>query len=299
LSSVILHEVGPRDGLQFEKEIVPTARKLQWLRAVIAAGVDILQVGSFVRADRVPQMADSEELFRALATEKRGKTILSALALNSKGLDRALRAGAEMICMGVSASDTHSRKNTGKSTSEAQKEILEMGRHALAAGVRVQVAVQSAFGCGFEGRISEERVMRVVRAFADNGLINISLADTAGHAYPQQVTRLFGEVFRLVPGARCTCHVHDNYGLGIANIYAAMAAGVTTFETSFAGLGGCPFTKEAAGNVATEDLVYALQRAGLRAEVDLEQLIEVARDVGSFFGRRMTGRVQQIGPLPY
>lgn len=299
MNSVILHEVGPRDGLQIEKQVVPTARKLEWIGSVIAAGVDIVQVGSFVRSDRVPQMADSAELFQALLAGKRGGPILSALVLNAKGLERALRAGAEMVCMGVSASDTHSRKNTGKGTLAAQREIVAMGREAASAGVRVQVAVQSAFGCGFEGPVPEERVMGIVRGFAENGLTSISLADTCGHAYPQQVTRMFGEVFRLVPGARCTGHFHDNFGLGMANIYAAMAAGVTIFETSFAGLGGCPFTKAAAGNVATEDVVHALQRAGLRKDIRLDKLIEVAREVGAHFGRKMTGRVQEIGPLPY
>ncbi len=297
--TVKIHEVGPRDGLQMEKTVVPTARKLEWIRKLISAGVDIVQVGSFVRPDRVPQMADTEQLFRALASEPRGTTVLSGLVLNTKGLDRALAVGVDLICMGVSASDTHSRKNTGKSSAEAQAEIIAMARHAVSAGRNVQVSVQSAFGCGFEGRISEQRVLELVQSYGENGLTNISLADTAGHAYPDQVKRLFAEVFRRVPGARCTCHLHDNYGLGIANGYAAMSVGVTTFETSVAGLGGCPFTKDAAGNVATEDLVYALQRSGERTDIQLPRLIDVAKDVGAFFGRPMTGRVQRIGVLPY
>jgi hydroxymethylglutaryl-CoA lyase len=296
---IILHEVGPRDGLQAEKAVVPTAKKLEWIRRLISAGVDIVQVGSFVRGDKVPQMADTAELFRVLLAEERGGTVLSGLVLNAKGLDRALEAGVEMVCMGVSASDTHSRKNTGMSTADAEREIVAMGRRATQSGKRVQVCVQSAFGCGFEGPIPQERVLAIVKAFAENGLENISLADTAGHAYPEQVARLFAEIFRLVPGANCTAHFHDNYGLGLANIYTAMRVGVTTFETSFAGLGGCPFTKAAAGNVATEDLVHALQRAGWRKDVRLAPLIEVAREVGAFFGREMTGRVQKIGPLSY
>jgi hydroxymethylglutaryl-CoA lyase len=299
METVIFHEVGPRDGLQMEKLVVPTSTKLEWIRALIAAGVDIVQVGSFVRPDKVPQMADTEELFRVLDSERRTGTVLSGLVLNTKGLERALAVGVDLVCMGVSASDTHSRKNTGKSSLDAQAEIIAMGRSALSSGKRVQVSVQSAFGCGFEGRVPEERVLGLVEAYAENGLTSISLADTAGQAHPAQVKRLFGEVFRRVPGAQCTCHLHDNYGLGIANAYAAMSAGVTTFETSVAGLGGCPFTKEAAGNVATEDLVYAAQRDGARTDIQLSKLIEVARDVGGFFGRPMTGRVQRIGPLPY
>lgn len=299
MKTIVLHEVGTRDGLQFEKQVVPTAKKLEWIRGVVASGIDIVQVGSFVRADKVPQMADTDVLFRELAGEKRGGTVLSGLVLNEKGLERALEVGVEMICMGVSASDTHSRKNTGMSSAEAQQRIIAMGRRAMEAGKKVQACVQSAFGCGFEGRIPEERVLELVRAYADAGLLNISLADSAGHAYPQQVKRLFGEIFRLAPDAQCTGHFHDNYGLGIANVYAAMEVGATTFETSFAGLGGCPFTKAAAGNVATEDLVHALQRAGLRKDVDLGKLVEVAKAVAAFYGREMTGRVQKIGALAY
>ena len=168
---------------------------------------------------------------------------------------------------------------------------------ALAAGRTVQVSVQSAFGCGFEGPIPEERVLRIVGAYVDAGLTRISLADTAGHAWPEQVERLYGEVLRLVPMAELACHFHDTYGTGMANVYAALRAGVTSFDASFAGLGGCPFTKVAAGNVATEDLVHAFQREGRRGDIDLPALVEIARSVGAFFGREMPGRVQKAGPI--
>jgi hydroxymethylglutaryl-CoA lyase len=299
MRNVVLHEVGPRDGLQMEKQVVPTEKKLEWLRGLVSAGVDIVQVGSFVGADKVPQMADTDELFRRLLAEKPADAVLSGLVLNEKGLERAVEAGVEMICMGVSASETHSRKNAGMTTDEAVRRIVAMGHAALAAGKRVQVSVQSAFGCGFEGRIPEDRVYRIVETYAEAGLTDVSLADTAGHAHPEQVRRMFGEVLRRVPDARCTAHFHDNYGLGMANIFSAMDVGVSIFETSVAGLGGCPFTKAAAGNVATEDLVHALQRAGARRDVQLGKLVEIARSVAAFFGREMTGRVQKIGPLPY
>jgi hydroxymethylglutaryl-CoA lyase len=299
MKTIVFHEVGPRDGLQAEKQVVPTDKKLEWIRALAASGLDIVQVGSFVRGDKMPQMADTDELFRKLGADPRDGAVLSGLVLNEKGLERALEVGVEMICMGVSASETHSQKNTGMGTAEAQQRIVAMGRKALEAGKKVQVSVQSAFGCGFEGRIAEERVLGIVQAYAEAGLTNISLADTAGHAHPEQVRRIFGALFRLAPGAQCTCHFHDTYGLGMANVHAAMEAGVTSFETSFAGLGGCPFTKVAAGNVATEDLVHGLQRAGLRKDVRLARLVEVARDVAAFFGREMPGRVQTTGPLPY
>jgi hydroxymethylglutaryl-CoA lyase len=299
VQTIIIHEVGPRDGLQVEKQVVPVEKKLEWILAVMAASVDIVQVGSFVHPEKVPQMADTDALFRTLVGEKKGGTVLSGLVLNEKGLERGLACGVEMFCMGVSASDTHSRKNTGMSTEEAQARIVATAREAVAAGKTVQVSVQSAFGCGFEGRIPEERVLNIVRTYADAGLMNISLADTAGHAHPHQVTALFGRIREIAPGIRCTCHFHDTYGLGMANIFAALESGVTSFETSFGGLGGCPFTKVAAGNVASEDFVHALRRRGLRQEIDLDGLIALARDIAQHFGREMPGRVYKTGPLPY
>jgi hydroxymethylglutaryl-CoA lyase len=300
MTSIIIHEVGPRDGLQVEKQVVPTEKKIEWIRKLMNSGIDIVQVGSFVHPEKVPQMADTDEIFRMLTSEKsNGRAILSGLVLNEKGLDRALKCGVEMICMGVSASETHSQKNTGMSSAEAQERIIATANAAAAAGKKIQVSVQSAFGCGFEGCVPEARVMGIVGAYLEAGLRNISLADTAGHAHPSQVKRLFHRIFQLAPDAQCTCHFHDTYGLGMANIYAALDAGVTSFETSFSGLGGCPFTKVAAGNVATEDLVHGLQRQKIRRDIELSVLLEVARDIAAFFGREMQGRVYKTGPINY
>jgi hydroxymethylglutaryl-CoA lyase len=295
---VVLHEVGPRDGLQMEAEAPPTPQKEEWIRSVMAAGVDVVQVGSFVHPERVPQMADTDELFRRLARDKQSAVILSGLVLNEKGLERGLACGVEMFCMGASASETHSRKNAGMATDEATSRIVAMGKQAAAAGKRVQVSVQSAFGCGFEGAVSEARVLKMVGAYLEAGLCNVSLADTAGHANPEQVKRLFEAVLRIAPGVECTCHFHNTYGLGMANIFAALDVGVTSVETSFGGLGGCPFTKVAAGNVATEDFVHALQRQGLRQDVDLGRLIDVARSVARHVGRDLPGHVYHTGPIP-
>ena len=192
MRKLVLHEVGPRDGLQVEKQTVPTGTKLAWIGRILASGVDIVQVGSFVHPEKVPQMADTDELFRRLsARPDAGSGVLSGLVLNEKGLDRALSCGVELVCMGVSASDTHSRKNTGMGTEEATRRILATAKKAVEAGRAVQVSVQSAFGCGFEGPVPEERVLSIVKEYLDAGLRRISLADTAGHAYPEQVERLF------------------------------------------------------------------------------------------------------------
>ncbi len=297
MTRIIIHEVGPRDGLQMESQVVPIETKENWIRRSMESGVDIVQVGSFVHPKRVPQMADTDELFRRLMKDKNSPVILSGLVLNERGLERGLECGVEMFCLGASASETHSMKNTGMASEEATRRIIGSALQAVAAGKKVQVSVQSAFGCGFEGPIPEERVLAMVGAYLEAGLHNISLADTAGHAHPVQVERLFAALFQLDARVEITCHFHNTYGLGMANILAALRSGVTSFETGFAGLGGCPFTKVAAGNVATEDFVHALQLQGLRPDVDLERLISLAGDVAEFFGREMPGCVYKAGSI--
>lgn len=296
MKPILIHEVGPRDGLQNESQVVPTAVKLDWIRRAADSGVDIVQVGSFVRGDKLPQMADTDELFRVLGGETH-RALLSGLVLNEKGLERAMEVGVGMICMGVSASDTHSRKNTGMSTEEATVRIVAMAKAAEKTGRRVQVSVQSAFGCGFEGAIAFERVRALVEAYLEAGLHSISLADTAGHAHPAQIRRYLRCFLELDPSAEFTAHIHNTFGLGMANVYAAMDAGAASIETSFGGLGGCPFTKVASGNVATEDLVHGLQRNSQRTDIDLGALLGVAREVSAFFGRELPGCVYKTGAI--
>lgn len=300
MNQIVLHEVSLRDGLQMEQQTVPMDQKISWIEGFIAAGIDILQIGSFVHPVKVPQMADTDRLFSHFSGDNRkpDHVILSALVLNEKGLQRGFNCGVEMFCMGVSASETHSRKNTGMATAEATESIIAMATKALDAGKRVQVSVQSAFGCGYEGRVPEEKVLRLVDRFLNRGFKNISLADTAGHATPDQVERMFEQIFRLDPTVTCTCHFHNTYGLGLANCYAAMRLGVKYFESSIAGLGGCPFTKVAGGNVCTEDFVHYLQRIGLRRDIQLGKLVEIACGVSAFFGREMPGMVYRAGPIP-
>ena len=297
MTGIIIHEVGPRDGLQMEREVVPLETREGWIRSSMEAGVDIIQLGSFVHPVKVPQMADTDELFQRLSRDKRSPVILSGLVLNEKGLERGLECGVEMFCMGASASETHSLKNTRMGSHEATHRIIAAAQQAVAEGKKVQVSVQSAFGCGFEGPIPEERVLGMVTEYLEAGLCNISLADTAGHAHPDQVEWLFAAVLDLDPEIEITCHFHNTYGLGMANIMAALRSGVTSFETSFAGLGGCPFTRVAAGNVATEDFVHALQLQEMRQDVDLDRLIGVAGDVAEYFGREMPGCVYKTGSI--
>ncbi len=299
MTETIIHEVGMRDGLQVEKAVVPTDQKIRWIETLILSGVDIIQVGSFVHPVKVPQMADTDQLFAHFAQpgRKARPVTLSGLVLNEKGLERGMACGVEQFCMGVSASDTHSRKNTGMSTQEATVRIIAMARQAVAAGKPVQASVQSAFGCGYEGVVPQERVLEIVRRYLDAGLKTISLADTAGHAIPDQVERLFNSILEIDPTVDCACHFHDTYGLAMVNAGAALKCGVKYFEAAFAGLGGCPFTAVAAGNLCTEDFVHLLQRMGRRRDIQLDKMIAVASEAGQFLQRPLPGAVHRTGPL--
>jgi hydroxymethylglutaryl-CoA lyase len=297
--NVTIHEVGPRDGLQIEKKIIPTEAKMAWIEKLIESGVDAIQLGSFVNPERVPQMADTERLFEYFNAQghKPNRTALTALVLNEKGLDRGLACGVEHFCMGASASDTHSRKNTGMSTKEAVARIIGMAARAMAAGMHVQVSVQSAFGCGYEGVVPKERVLEIVSRYLDAGVTTISLADTVGHATPLQVEDLFGAIRDIAPRAVLACHFHDTYGMAMANCHAALRAGVQSFEAAVAGLGGCPFTAVTGGNVATEDLVHMLQRTGMCGDIALASLIDAAAMMEELLGRTLPGVVHRAGVI--
>lgn len=299
MEKILVHEVGPRDGLQAEKTIVPLDVRIGWVAGILDSGIDIIQLGSFVNPARVPQMADTEALFKhftEMAAPSRQVT-LSALVLNEKGLERGLASGVDLFCMGVSASKTHSQKNTGMNPDEAQWRIIAMAKKAMAEGKRVQASVQSAFGCGYEGPIARQAVLDIVKAYLDAGVRSISLADTAGHGQPTQVEDLYGAIRQMDPSVQMACHFHNTYGLGLANCIAALHSGVTCFESAFGGLGGCPFTKLPSGNVSTEDLVHSLQRMGLRRDIDLEALLKVARQVGTFFARDLPGSILHSGSI--
>ncbi|MBN1424625.1 hydroxymethylglutaryl-CoA lyase [Candidatus Fermentibacteria bacterium] len=299
MPEIVIHEVGMRDGLQMESGTVPFETKVSWIEKLIKAGIDIIQIGSFVHPVKVPQMADTDRLFSYFASpgRKPASVVLSGLVLNEKGLERGEACGVEMYCMGVSASETHSMKNTGMSSAEATDRIIAMAQKAVAAGKKVQVSVQSAFGCGFEGPIPPERVLNIVQRYLAAGLRTISLADTAGHANPDGVRSLFKKIVMFDPGVELACHFHNTYGLGLANCHVALQSGVRSLESAFGGLGGCPFTKQPSGNVCTEDLVHYLQRSGQRPDIDLADLIALAREAAVFLKRDLPGYVYKVGPL--
>lgn len=301
MDKIIIHEVGPRDGLQIEEQTVPLEQKIKWIEGLVSSGIDLIQLGSFVNPKRVPQMADTEELFKHFLKpeNKKRDVIFSGLVLNEKGVERSMNCGTELFCMGVSASETHSQKNTGMSIEEAQKRIINMAKGIIDSGGKVQASVQSAFGCGYEGKVSDERVISIISKYLEAGIKNISLADTAGHANPAEVENMFGKIFKLDPAVNAACHFHNTYGMGLANCYAALKSGVKYFESSFAGLGGCPFTAIASGNVCTEDLVHMLHRMGMRNDIDISKITEVSSDAVKFFNRELPGVVYKTGEISY
>ncbi|OGU59435.1 MAG: hypothetical protein A2X64_00805 [Ignavibacteria bacterium GWF2_33_9] len=299
LKSIVIHEVGLRDGLQVEPVIVPAKKKIEWLQKLIDAGIRHIQVGSFVHPKLVPQMADVDDLFQIIrkTIQLPNNVVLSGLVLNERGLERAFEAKADKILMGVSASETHSMKNTKMTVKESTNRITAMAKSCIKNNIPVQVSVQSSFGCGYEGKVPQENVMSIIEKYFESGINNISLADTAGHAIPCDVESLFGKILDLNPNVELSCHFHNTFGFGMLNIVAAAKMGVKYIETSFGGLGGCPFTKIPAGNVATEDLVHYLQRMGFMNQINLQKLIALVKDLSSFLGKELTGYVYKIGQI--
>lgn len=294
-----IHEVGLRDGLQMESEPVPTITKENWINRLMSSGVDIIQLGSFVNPAKMPQMADTDDLFEEFAKsgKKLENVIFSGLVLNEKGYERGLACGVEMFCMGVSASETHSKKNTGMSVDDATLRIVNIAKDAVSSAMKVQASVQSAFGCGFEGAIDENRVYSIVEKYLESGVRNISLADTAGRANPAQVERMFGKILEMESQVELACHFHNTYGMGLANCYAAMRTGVKYFETAFGGLGGCPFTKSPAGNVATEDFVNMIQQMGYRKDINIDKIAGVTKYASGFFIKDFPGMIYKTGAM--
>lgn len=289
-------EVGPRDGLQSEPGVMPTAAKVELVNRLIDAGVRRLEVTSFVHPVKVPQMADAEAVLAAL--KRRDDVRYIGLVLNQKGFDRALAAGCNEIGMAVVASDTFNRRNQGVGTDESIAAWLRIARAAHAAGVRPQVTVSAAFGCPFEGEVSIDRVIDVARQVAEGEPHEIAFADTIGVGVPSQVTEILQRARAALPQMRFRCHFHNTRNTGLANAYAAVQAGAVALDASVGGIGGCPFAPSATGNIPTEDLVYMLHRAGIATGLDLQALIATGKWLQDTLGRPVPGMLIKAGGFP-
>jgi hydroxymethylglutaryl-CoA lyase len=276
---ILISEVGPRDGLQSIDRVMPTEAKKAWIAAEAAAGVREIEVGSFVPPSLLPQMADTAEVV-AFARTIRGLNVV-ALVPNAKGATRAVEAGVHGISIPFSMSEMHSIKNVRKDHLAMLDEVGEVAAIADAAGVHFAVGLSTAFGCTIEGPVSEEQVVRLAAACAEAGVTEFSLSDTTGYANPAQVRRLVKAVRGAVGERLTTLHLHNTRGLGLANVLAGLDEGITTFDSSLGGLGGCPFAPGASGNIVTEDLVFMLEAMGVDTGIDLPALLKVREIVAT------------------
>ena len=279
MTEILVSEVGLRDGLQSIDAIMPLDAKKSWIAAEAAAGVHEIEVGSFVPASLLPQMADTAEL----VTFARTIPTLNVVALvpNAKGAERAIAAGVHGMSIPFSMSETHSIKNVRKDHAAMIEEIRVIAAMANAADVHFAVSLSTAFGCTIEGPVREDVIVRLAGASAEAGATEFSLSDTTGHANPMQVKQLVRAVRGAVGERLTTLHLHNTRGLGLANVVAGLDEGITTFDASLGGLGGCPFAPGASGNIVTEDLVFMLQAMGFKTGIDLAKLLKVREIVST------------------
>jgi hydroxymethylglutaryl-CoA lyase len=287
-----IEEEGPRDGFQVEDIIIPTELKIKWINDCVEAGLKRIQICSFVHPKFVPQMADAEAVCAGIS-QKEG-VVYSGLVLNVKGVERAIKAGLKHIAVSMSASDTHSRKNANKSISESLVEFSEMVKLAKEANLTVRGGIQCAFGCRYEGEISEDFVAELAQRHLDLGIDELSLADSTGMGNPFQIKRMMFPIVEKIKEIPVILHLHDTEGKGIANMLAGIESGVTHFDTAFGGLGGCPFIKGATGNIATEDVVHILHQMGFEIGINLSRTIVIAKEIESFLGRKLPGKMKEI-----
>lgn len=290
---VSIYEVAPRDGLQNEAVTVATTRKVRLVEALVDAGLRRIEVSSFVSPQWVPQLADAEQVFRLLPKVE-GVTY-SALCPNARGLRRAKDVGVEEIGVFISASETHNRKNVNKTIEDTLATFDEVIGPAVEAGIRVRGYVSTVWGCPYEGEVDPRRGLAIARALAERGCYQISLGDTIGVGTPVQtrdIVRLFLEEFRP---EQIALHLHDTRGTALANVLVGLEMGIRTFDAAVAGLGGCPYAPGAAGNLATEDLVYALHGMGIQTGIDLEKLWVAGQVAEAVVGRELPGKVHRAG----
>ncbi len=294
--SVNIVEVGPRDGLQSEPEVLSTAAKVAFIERLADSGLRRIEVASFVNPRKVPQMAGAEEVLAALP-HRPGLDYIG-LVLNRKGFDRASAAGCPEVGMALGVTDSFNQRNQGVTTAESIAQWLDIAAAARSAGIRAQVTLSVSFGCPFDGEVAIERVVDVVRRVAEGRPTEIALADTIGVAVPPQVTRTLEQVRTAVPDMALRCHFHNTRNTGLANAMAAVECGVTTLDASCGGIGGCPFAPAATGNIPTEDLIYLLERSGYSTGVSLDRLIDTSRWLQGALGRPVPGMLSKAGPFP-
>lgn len=293
---VTVREVGLRDGLQSIARTVPTPAKLDWLRAAHACGLREIEVGSFVPARLLPQLADTAEL--VAAAKALPGLVTSVLVPNLKGAAAALDAGADVMLLPLSASHAHSLANLRKPPDEVVAEIGRIRAARDAAGSRclLEVGLSTAFGCTIQGRVDESEVVRLAQAALDAGADRVGLADTVGYADPLQVTRLFERCFAVAGDRLCCGHFHDTRGLGLANVYAAFRAGVRRFDACVGGIGGCPHAPGASGNVATEDVAYLFRSMGVPTGLDFDALLALRGRIAQWLdGEPLHGAIWRAG----
>ncbi len=293
---VSIIEVGPRDGLQSEPEVLPTETKIEFITRALDAGIRRLEVASFVHPKRVPQMADAEDVIRGLPRLD-GVTYIG-LVLNRKGFDRARLTGIHEIGMAVVASNTYNQRNQGVPTSESVKTWVEIAREARSAGIRANVMISSAFGCPFEGEVPLRHVLDLVEQVMEGDPVELGIADSIGVAVPRQVSELLAAVREKVPGVPLRCHFHNTRNTGIANAQAALDAGVASLDASIGGIGGCPFAPAATGNIPTDDLLYMLDRSGVDTGVSLDKIIETSRWLQARLSRDTPAMLPKAGRFP-
>jgi len=287
-----LIEVGPRDGFQFEERTIPTDLKVEIIGGLVEAGLKHVQVTSFVHPARVPQMADAEDLLSRLP--ERERVIFSGLVLNVKGVERAHQAGLRHLEISISASDTHSRKNSGMTLAQAIEKGAEMIKLAKKYNMIVRAGIQCAFGCVYEGKIPHIRVMELAQEFIKSGIDALALSDTTGMAKPLQVKRILGKLLPQTKDIPVILHLHDTRGLGLVNVMAALECGITHFDTALAGMGGCPFVAGAAGNIATEDTAYLLEALSIETGVNISKITRCAKQLETFFGKQFSGKIHRV-----
>jgi hydroxymethylglutaryl-CoA lyase len=285
----VIYEVAPRDGLQNEAAPIPTDQKIAFINRLSEAGLPAIEVTAFARPDRIPQLADAEDVLAGIT--RRPGTRYSALVPNLKGFDRAGTAGLTEVAVLAAASETFSRRNVNQDIEGALAGCAAIARAAATAGVRLRAYLSTAFGCPFEGDVPEDRVIQLTRRLIELGAFEVAVSDTIGVAHPGQVRRLLDRLVRDVEPDRLALHFHDTRGMAVANVLAALDYGIRTFDGSAGGLGGCPFAPGASGNVATEELVYLLNGLGHSTGLASEAVAAAVSPLGPLVGHRLSSRV--------